>query len=287
MEFTVSAFIENLARRLIHDFDSASIAEHSTLIGDARENPARVQLENILPKATKIGTGIIMDTKGRKSRQQDLVFYEGDYCPVFSINNTPSASFFPIEGVIASGEVKSSMSREVLRAAIENIKSVKSLERFINPENTNPYPFRQVNTSTLFSGAPHEAYDQLNKGTDQIFSFILCHKFIGSPESFKKNCCEFYKDLPRNLQPNAIISLTDGFLCPSIYHNDKPPSLSITPMDANSMSFCPSGTKGFQFLIEALLFVSNNHRSVPLEYIRQYIHNSPTTGYQASYAFPL
>ena len=68
-----------------------------------------------------MGEGCVIDSYGRTSRKQDVVFYERDICPVFSINRTPQTTYYPCEGVIGVGEVKSSLDGSSLHDAFQKL----------------------------------------------------------------------------------------------------------------------------------------------------------------------
>jgi hypothetical protein len=110
MAFDGSVFIRHVAERLIHEFHFPRGAGTPGLIGAAKKHPARVQLERLMPGGVAVGSGIIVDSYGQASRQQDIVIY-GKLCPVFTHNDAPEATHFPVEGVIAVGEVKSGLGR--------------------------------------------------------------------------------------------------------------------------------------------------------------------------------
>ena len=92
--------LQLMARRLVFDFAEAAGAGHPGLIGAARETPARLQLERVLPGNIGIGSGIVIDSFGGQSKQQDIVVFEKHLCPVFSINDTPEATYYPVEGLM-------------------------------------------------------------------------------------------------------------------------------------------------------------------------------------------
>ena len=109
-EFSATDFITRLGRSLIKEFEEARQATTSPLIGVAIETPVRRRLEQVLPRGVAVGSGCVIDSYGNCSRQQDVVLYERDICPVFSINDTPESTYYPCEGVMAVIEVKSSVS---------------------------------------------------------------------------------------------------------------------------------------------------------------------------------
>ena len=85
---------------------------------------------------------------GATSKQQDVVLYEKHLCPEYSINDDPATTYYPCEGVIAVGEVKSEMASKDLEDTFDKIASVKKLRRYARPTtdilNTEPYvSFRQ------------------------------------------------------------------------------------------------------------------------------------------------
>ena len=128
--FDVDAFITRIGKRLVAQFDDARTATSPSTVGAAMEQPVRKQLEQILPRGIAVGSGFVIDSGGNTSRQMDVVLYEKDICPVFSVNDTPETTYYPCEGVIAVGEIKSSLDRQSLKDAFKKIASVKRLKRF-------------------------------------------------------------------------------------------------------------------------------------------------------------
>ena len=126
MNFSGTAYVRRLGERLVADFEFAAHAGTPGLVGASKEHPARLLLSQLIPDGFGIGSGIVVDSHGNMSKQQDLVIYE-TFAPIFSINNTPEATFYPVEGVVAVGEVKSKLAKEQLRDSFEKIRSVKSL----------------------------------------------------------------------------------------------------------------------------------------------------------------
>ena len=83
----------------------------------------------------------------------DIVLYERDFCPVYRINANPESTYYPCEGVIAVGEVKSRVGKQEFDDAVVKMESVKALER----------QFERLPNSGGGYGAPHRGYG----GTDQ------------------------------------------------------------------------------------------------------------------------
>ena len=84
----------------------------------------------LLPRGVGVGSGCVIDSFGNANRQMDVILYERDICPVFSINEDPDSTYYPCEGVIAVGEVKSALDSRKLKDTFLKIESVKRLRRF-------------------------------------------------------------------------------------------------------------------------------------------------------------
>ena len=100
------------------------------LVGSAKEHPVRSKLEHILPAGIAVGSGCVIDSYGETSKQMDVVLYEKNICPVYSINDTPETTYYPCEGIVAVGEIKSSLNSDELEDIFDKIESVKRLRRF-------------------------------------------------------------------------------------------------------------------------------------------------------------
>ncbi len=110
--FDSREFVNRIGKNLVVAFDNArQLATTPELVGDAMEHPVMEKLGQILPNGIGIGSGCVIDTKGATSRQMDVVLYERDICPVFCVNNSPETTYYPCEGVIAVGEVKSKIGK--------------------------------------------------------------------------------------------------------------------------------------------------------------------------------
>ena len=93
--------------------------------GALLEDSFRKFLCKYLPRRLGIGHGEIVDSKGNKSAQTDIVMANEDHPFTF----TPDLpGLFFIEGVCAAGEVKSTLTSKHLTNAIENSIYFKKLE---------------------------------------------------------------------------------------------------------------------------------------------------------------
>lgn len=216
--FDVDAFITRIGTRLVAQFDDARTATSPSTVGAAMEQPVRKQLEQVLPRGIAVGSGFVIDSYGGTSRQIDVILYERDICPVFSINGTPETTYYPCEGVIAVGEVKSSLDRDSLEDSFAKISSVKRLRRYV----VN-HPIPEPTTGELF--VIDRPYGSLHppgllemkttgeqSGAARILGFVLAGCLRLKTDTF----CEAFRDLARQtgdvLSPNIVTILSGGLL---------------------------------------------------------------------------
>ena len=92
-----------------------------------REAAIRSFLADILPPDFGIDTGFVIDALGGISKQVDIVVYWKSRYPVLEVGGV---KHFMIESVAAVFEIKADIGSEaVLKEALENIASVKGLDR--------------------------------------------------------------------------------------------------------------------------------------------------------------
>lgn len=269
--FDPTQFVNRIGQKLVMEFADASEAGTPGLIGSAREHPARVQLVKLLPAYVSIGSGLLIDSYGKQSKQQDIVIFERDFCPVYSINDTPEATYFPIEGVIANGEVKSLVTKKVLFNALDNIRSAKLLRRYTHrtDEGLQSFPsFRNFGMAATLATAPKDEFNQDRNFTDQIYSFILCNSFDSSPDAILNNLVEYENLHGHEYMPNIIISLNNGFIQGMQSNNNR---LQFSLLTSDSFSFVPALDQCFTYLITQLQQHIREARTVSLPALDRYM----------------
>lgn len=139
----VKQWFDHLEEIIRREADFAGLYEHGTTIGSAREFFVAKILNAFLPKNIIIGTGqVISALEGRKSKQIDIVIYDGRF-PSFSLPNGPA--LFPVEGVIATIEIKSKLHSKELTDALNNCVSVKDLPLRIQNKSELVKNYMQLN----------------------------------------------------------------------------------------------------------------------------------------------
>lgn len=108
--------------RVLQSLYEASRTVHSGDTGSNREDILAEWLVQHLPKSSfpEVG-GNVIDSTGRVTGQIDIVLYN-DSAPRFGSN---LKSYFYAEGVVASIEVKSKLTRSKLISAIDSLEAVK------------------------------------------------------------------------------------------------------------------------------------------------------------------
>lgn len=104
-----------------------SAIDHSTLKGDASEACWREMLNGHLPRRYRVTKGVVVDAKGGKSGQIDLIVHDAHYCPLFL--DRDRTSFVPAESVYAVFEAKQEITAGYLLQAAEKVESVRRLVR--------------------------------------------------------------------------------------------------------------------------------------------------------------
>ena len=235
-------FVKNLGDELVWSFGRArKEATTPGLVGGAIEKPVRRKFEQILPRGIAVASGCVIDTTGGTSRQIDVVMHERDICPMFSVNDTPESTYFPCEGVIAAGEVKSRVGAKELRDAFEKIASVKRLTRKMHkvplPFPTADSPtrvFRQTkrNYGAVSAGdIPRYSGDyNANQPSEDVLGFILTSDLTMSPDTALDHYTSLFAEFGA-ASPDILVSLDgtiihgfkqtdDGSMGPTLFVRD-------------------------------------------------------------------
>lgn len=277
MSFDGSEFVERVGKRLLNEFSISSDAGTPGLTGAAKEHPARQQLERLMPHTIGVGSGLLVDSQNGISKQQDIVVYER-LSPTFSINDTAEATFFPIEGVISVGEVKTQLGKAELKDAFEKCKSVKILrrhaQRVLNISRQATVSFRSYGSVQAFTGTPAEGFNQDTKWTDQVLFFVLCEKFSSSSKTTLENYSELCAEFGKHLAPDLIVSLHDGIIYP---HNSAANARAYSVIDSDNAAFSQIGSSSFSTLLSYLRDYAFRGRTVQMSAYDRYFFRSGAT----------
>lgn len=178
-----------MARQSIESFDLATELGHPAESGRAREQVIRAFLERLIPPDYGIDTGFVIDALGGVSRQVDVVIYRKQRAPVLEIGGI---KHFMVESVSAVVEVKASVtSREVLTEALDNVETVKALDR--TNEGRNKVVLTQLPID------PDEF-------RTQIFTAVLAGRSMAY-ETTLEVMIDWIEKRPRRLWPNTYVDI--------------------------------------------------------------------------------
>ncbi|MCX5847741.1 MAG: hypothetical protein NTW12_15525 [Deltaproteobacteria bacterium] len=184
---------------LAHEADQVGLFEHSVLVGSAREFIIKRVLKTILPPVVHFGSGKVFDAKGKKSRQIDIIIYDSRF-PVFEIE--PGIGIYPLEGVIATIEVKSTITGKSLHEALENSMSLIQLTPGL--EDQSPLETRTKNL--IKNGAPPKVALQ-----KVCFEFIPATYIYGFNTKLRKKALANFIDKWFELRKNPAVG--NDLLC--------------------------------------------------------------------------
>ena len=172
---------------------------HPGEFGIYREKIVKDMLRSIIPHRLDIGTGFIITSSGKISTQCDLIIYDRNNCPL--IENTEEQRFFPIECVVAVGEIKSDLTKTKLKEALLKLKNIKLLR---NDIPNNDFIHRQKISLDVYS-------PDINP-RDQIITFLVCNIFDFEYEKLVNEMDKIYDNCDNYLRHNMILSINDGTL---------------------------------------------------------------------------
>lgn len=107
--------------------DAGDIATHPGTKGDDTELNWLGMLRELLPRRYGVATAFVVDSKGTRSEQIDIVIHDRHFSPLlFEVGD---AHFIPAESVYAAFEVKQKISKATLKYAAKKVHSVRQLHR--------------------------------------------------------------------------------------------------------------------------------------------------------------
>lgn len=118
-------YCHGAVKALNAQYEMTSVLHHSATAGSARERLIQDFLIAHLPEMTSVVSGMIVDSNGRRSKQQDIVLM------LKSMPRLPFASGHDLifqEGTVATFEIKTEITPSALENIALNIESVKVLE---------------------------------------------------------------------------------------------------------------------------------------------------------------
>ena len=285
-KFEPDRILRSLHRNLVQSIDDARDGTTSGEVGDDIERSIRdsfSSLGDLLPPGLAVGTGFVIDSFGNIGRQTDIIVYEKELCrPIF--RRTPNSVFryYPCEGVVAAGEVKSKLNRDTFNDAIVKIDSLKTLKRFFQPSedeanNVSVRSYTQHDIPAITHSYPRES-GMLD---------ILCFVVAGDSEVGCDTVLTYLKSMDRNQRkmscPDAIIAMRskshdEGYaILPVTEFHD---GLQISSARQADGAACAPSDDPLGILINGIYLAVEHRRTTPQSSFQRYLDAKITTHLQ-------
>jgi len=186
--------------RLFYD-ENNKVLIHPGEYGLYREKICKEFLRNFTPLQYDFGTGFVINSYNEISSQCDIIIYDPRFTPL--IQASELQTFYPVESIVAIGEVKSTLSKQNCISALEKLSKIKKMrEKIKHPVICDPKE-------------PKKSYDPKNYHYDQVFTFLICEKLDFRYEKLANELNEIYekKNIDVTHRHNLILSIDDGLIC--------------------------------------------------------------------------
>lgn len=127
MTITIRDQLRKIAKALAAKAEVAAGTGHAITTGRVREGIIQQFLRLHLPKTLDIRSGIILDSDGNKSQQQDCVIVD-KRLPLVDVGSDLDALLIA-ESVVATIEIKSFLNSQELLISLESMEVTKKLQR--------------------------------------------------------------------------------------------------------------------------------------------------------------
>lgn len=234
----LESFVEQTEARL----KAAILLGHGGEVGRAREQALRDLLRSFLPPSLGVTTGFVIDARGGKSRQQDIIVHFADYHARFELEGIP---LVPIEAVIAVLEIKSdAASKAVLRDCYTNLASVKGLDR--SNSGLNRYLIDRHPVQLEQEDWAHFQF--------QVFAGVLALK-SPSRELWLDTTAEWCRQNEREIWPNLFCGTDDYIGSYEVRYPDvRGTVMCPDPTHAVSLAaWCPGGESPLAWVVQEIL----------------------------------
>ena len=290
--FDAPGFVRDVGETLVGSFERARQATSPGQIGGAIEQSVRHKLEQLLPRGAAVGSGGVIDTRGGTSRQIDVVVYERDICPRFSVNDTPDSTYFPCEGVVAVGEVKSRVGTRELRDAFEKIASVKRLARRMHkvplpfPRDNSPQSVFRRTTRNYGMTAPAD----IPNYSGDYEEFVPCHEVLGfvltgeltiSHGTALDRFCSLVSEFGSDASPDLLVSL-DGTMIHGVKNVQAGEAATPTLLtDSDAPIVAVRSPAPFAGLVGWVFVAYDTIKTSEIEVFRSYLVEDSSNGSEA------
>jgi hypothetical protein len=199
---------DRISEQMQHNFsDIRESIKHRGEKGRSIEEILRQFLKVYFPKSLDVSTGFIIDSNGNESKQMDVILSDSAKTPVFYDDSVTRV--LPVECVYSVIEVKSMLDSNSLDQCVENMKSVRRLEK---KAYTRPPPYDEFSVSVYGSTWPIRpvhyflfAFDSIDlDGLVSMMDQKYSKENLGVSSRIDTTCV-LHKGVICNLYPNGEI----------------------------------------------------------------------------------
>ena len=183
------------------EINRSGLLEHPVDRGEYRERVVQEFLRPYLPECYGLGRGEIFSANGKSSRQIDIVIYDAIFSSV--LMKDANSQLFPCESVFGSIEVKTELTGQTLEQGVENIMSLKRLDREAS-DMMDILPFRRINVGEPLT------YGKAKR--NHYLGVIFAYKGLEYQtvvEYLEEQSNDFKK---RMMLPNFVFNLERGYM---------------------------------------------------------------------------
>jgi len=216
IEAEIKKFVDSFSgesEKLFYDEEKKRL-RHAGEFGMYREVLLKQFLKYFTPKSLDISSGFVITSADEVSTQCDLIVYDHVNTPL--LQSDDRQKFFPIETVVAIGEVKSILSKADFKKAVAKLSAVKQLRTSTRKEGV------------IFRSKAGEI-NIANHPGDHLFTFLLCKKLDFDLNDISSLLNEAYEGIPVLHWYNVILSIEDGLF---LYHD----GIKLHSLPANSFN---------------------------------------------------
>ena len=179
-------------------FDDAGKQIHPGEFGKFREDICKEFIRFFVPHRLDIGEGFLITSTNKISTQCDIVIYDATSTPL--IKSDSQQKFYPVETVAAIGEVKSILSKNEFKTAINKLSKVKELRE-------------DIQHPVIIKKDREGPFDPIIDPYDQIFTFTICKKLNITFSDITSEINSMYDStVEYRHRHNLILSVEDGLL---------------------------------------------------------------------------
>ncbi len=274
-QFKVAELIQKIGQHVTSKFKDAGLGTTSTIVGNAREQVIRGNLQELLAGNNRVTTGVVIDSFENASQQTDIIIHEADFCPIFKIGGTEGEEYIPCEGVWAAGEVKSRLRAADLRSIFDHSKSIRRLRRYARPEQSvltreETVCYRSFGVGATLQGTEQTSYDQGKRESDRIFTFGIVGKWDLSESACRDEFLAFVEQHGVEMAPNVIMGIDNGMLLPATRNENGSYSPETDWSKADAIAVSKTIDDRWRKLVGILNLVRSSRRTVAVEAYNRY-----------------